>query len=209
MKTDPMPGFVLPVATPRTLGEPNGIEVGAHGFVSPIFRFKERLTQMLITSVTSENFGTGIASARIGWDGRAGRKRILIVDDCREVRELLEQTLARKGYEILCAGTGQDACSCARNEKPDLIIMDVGMPGPVDGMEAARILKSCLEARYAMIIILTGTQDPKAQEDAATAGAKACLLKPFSPLGLLRKIEELLGYLAIELPPTLLSAGDD
>lgn len=120
-------------------------------------------------------------------------KTLLVVDDRWEVRDLLERTLARKEYKILGAGSGLEALASVRDEKPDLIIMDIGMPGLVDGIQATQILKSYPETRDAKVIVLTGTDDPMAPEEAANAGADAFLSKPFSPLDLLRKIDELLG----------------
>lgn len=119
-------------------------------------------------------------------------KTILVVDDHREVQELLEHTLARKGYKILGVRSGQEALTSARNEKPDLIIMDIGMPGPVDGLQATQMLKSYPETRHAKVIVLTGTEDPMAPQESSNAGADAFFTKPFSPVGLLRKIDELL-----------------
>jgi CheY-like chemotaxis protein len=128
----------------------------------------------------------------LGWESDEMRT-LLVVDDHREVRGLLERTLARKDYKMLGAGSGQEALTLARHEKPDLIIMDIGMPGPVNGIQATQILKSHPETRHTKVIVLTGRGDARAPEDAAKAGADAFISKPFSPLDLLRKIEELLG----------------
>jgi len=120
-------------------------------------------------------------------------KSILVVDDRPEVRELLERTLARGDYKIVGVGSGQEAVAIARGETPDLIIMDIRMPGAVDGIEATRILKSYPVSRCAKVIVLTGRGDARDTEEAAKAGADAFFSKPFSPLELLRKVEELLG----------------
>jgi len=120
-------------------------------------------------------------------------KSILVVDDRSEVRELLERTLARADYKIVGTGSGQEALAIARDETPDLIIMDIGMPGAVDGIEATRILKSHPMTRSAKVIVLTGRGDARDPEEAIKAGADVFFSKPFSPLELLRKIEVLLG----------------
>jgi len=120
-------------------------------------------------------------------------KTILVVDDRQEVRDLLERTLASKEYKIRGAGSGQEVLASARDERPDLIIMDIRIPGPVDGIQATQILKSYPETRHAKVIVLTGTKDPRAPEEATKAGADAFFSKPFSPVALLRKIDELLG----------------
>jgi len=119
--------------------------------------------------------------------------RILVVDAHPEVCELLEKTLTRRGHEILRAGSGEDAVTVARDQKPDLILMDILMPGAVNGTEATRILKSDPRTRLAKIIILTGKAEARAMEEAAEAGADSFFSKPYSPLELLRKLDEILG----------------
>lgn len=120
-------------------------------------------------------------------------KKILVVDDCAEVRELLEKTLARGGYETLCAGSGQDALRAVREHKPDLVLMDIMMPGDFNGTETTRMLKSDPETEYTKVVMLTGKEGTRVITDALDAGADGFFAKPFSPLDLLRKIEELLG----------------
>jgi CheY-like chemotaxis protein len=69
-------------------------------------------------------------------------KKILIVDDRLEVRRLVEITLSVENYQIIQAESGQEAINIVKAEKPDLIIMDISMPGEIDGLEATRILKN-------------------------------------------------------------------
>jgi len=71
-------------------------------------------------------------------------KKILIVDDRREIRELVEVTLRVGNFTILQAQSGQEAVKMTRSEKPDLILMYVMMPGKIDGFEASRCSNSCL-----------------------------------------------------------------
>ncbi len=120
-------------------------------------------------------------------------KKILIVDDRPEVVELLQKTLGTGRFDLLFAGTGQDALTVARNQGPDLIVMDIVMPGAPNGTEATRILKSDPETRSSKILILTGKGGALVEEEAMNAGADAFLTKPFSPLELLWRIDELLG----------------
>jgi CheY-like chemotaxis protein len=123
-------------------------------------------------------------------------KRILVVDDEKDVRNLLEETLKRKDYEILQAGTGEDALVISRKIRPDLILMDIMMPGDLNGIEATRMLKADVRTKKSKVIILTSSGTLK--ELAMSAGADAYFLKPFSPLELLRKIDELLGGINLE-----------
>lgn len=120
-------------------------------------------------------------------------KKILVVDDRAEVRDLLERTLARGSYQIFSAGNGQEAVALARDEAPDLIVMDIMMPGDLNGTEATRILKSDPQTRVSKVMILTGKEGAQVVQDATNAGADVFVAKPFSPLELLQKIDELLG----------------
>jgi len=120
-------------------------------------------------------------------------KKILIVDDEPGLRELVEITLKVDEYEILKAETGQKAIEIAKAEKPDLTLMDIKMPGPIDGLEATRILKSDPETRKGTIIILSAKAEASERKEGLDAGADAYFAKPFSPLALIRKVEEVLG----------------
>ena len=117
-------------------------------------------------------------------------KRILVVDDEKDIRKLLEETLKSKDYEILQVGTGEDALVISRKIRPDLILMDIMMPGDLNGIEATRMLKSDVRTKQSKVIVLTSSGTLK--EIAMSAGADAYFLKPFSPLELLRKIDEFL-----------------
>jgi two-component system, OmpR family, phosphate regulon response regulator PhoB len=81
----------------------------------------------------------------------------------------------------------------AENQRPHLIIMDVLMPGTLDGIEATRILKADEQTRDSKILILSGKDAGQMAEEANIAGADAYLAKPFSPLLLLRTVEALVG----------------
>ena len=120
-------------------------------------------------------------------------RKILIVDDVDDVVDLLETTLQRTNCKIVRAENGTVAIERARTEKPHLILMDVMMPGGLDGLEAVRILKSDPETRCCIIIVLTGNHQPADRDGAYEAGADAFVTKPFSPLRLLDQIESLLG----------------
>ena len=120
-------------------------------------------------------------------------KKILIVDDVQDVRDLVERTLRRDDWEILAAQSGEEAVSLARREKPDLIMMDIMMPGKIDGLEATRILKSDPQTRNCVVIMLTAKGQQTDIDMAAKAGADDYFVKPFSPLQLLQKVDDVLG----------------
>ena len=112
-------------------------------------------------------------------------KKILIVDDQPEVRELVEVTLKTGDYQILKAKSGEDAVEIAKTEKLDLIIMDIMMPGGIDGLEATRILKNEPETRDIPVIMLTAKGQESDREKGLEVGADDYFTKPFSPLELI------------------------
>jgi DNA-binding response OmpR family regulator len=120
-------------------------------------------------------------------------KKILIVDDRAEVRELVEVTLRSSEYISLQAESGEKAIEIAKAERPHLIIMDIMMPGGMDGLETTRILKGDPETRESVIIMLTAKGQEIEREEGFKAGADDYFVKPFSPLDLIRKVDEVLG----------------
>jgi len=120
-------------------------------------------------------------------------KKILIVDDQKEVRELVEVTLSLEDYQIFQAKNGEEAVQLARLEKPDLIIMDVMMPGSIDGLEATRILKSNQTTKNCHVIMLTAKGQQDDRDKGLEVGADHYFIKPFSPLELIMKVEKVLG----------------
>ena len=120
-------------------------------------------------------------------------KKILIVDDQEEIRRLVDITLKVEDYQILQAESGEEAIEIVKAEKPDLIIMDIMMPGGIDGLEATRILKNDPETKECLIIMLTAKGQSYEREEGLAAGADDYFAKPFSPLVLIKKVEELIG----------------
>jgi len=121
-------------------------------------------------------------------------KKILIVDDQPEVRELVEVTLRIGDYTILQAANGGQALAVARSELPDLILLDVMMPNSsIDGFEVCRQLKSEPATQLIGIVMLTARGQEVDRELGKRVGADDYFTKPFSPLQLMNKVEDLLG----------------
>jgi CheY-like chemotaxis protein len=120
-------------------------------------------------------------------------KKILIVDDLEEIRNLVEVTLYSEDFEIFQAKSGEEAVEIAKLKKPDLIIMDIMMPGDLDGLEATRIVKNDPETGNSRIVLLTAKGQQDDLEEGFKAGADDYFVKPFSPLELINKVEEILG----------------
>ena len=121
-------------------------------------------------------------------------KKILIVDDQIEVRELVQVTLEIGDYQILSAENGQQAVSIAQAEHPDIILMDIMMPGSeVDGLEACRKLKSDPATSDITIVMLSAKGQDSDIDAGRSAGADDYFTKPFSPIALIEKVEEVMG----------------
>jgi len=119
-------------------------------------------------------------------------KRILIVDDEEKVRKLVEVTLSVGELEILHAASGDEALGVIRETKPDLILLDIMMPGKLDGLDVCRILKKDPETKDIYIIMLTARGQQVDKENGLAAGADDYFVKPFSPMELMDKIDNIL-----------------
>jgi two-component system cell cycle response regulator DivK len=116
---------------------------------------------------------------------------ILVVDDNEPSRDALSRRLERRGYRILAAGDGQQAVATARTELPDLILMDLGLPG-IDGWEATRQLKGGSLTRRIPVIVLSAHAMTNDRDLALAAGADDFDTKPVRFEQLLGKIDTLL-----------------
>ncbi len=116
-------------------------------------------------------------------------KKILIVDDKQEIRDLVEVTLRISDYKIFKASNGEQGVRIAQEEKPDLIIMDIMMPGKIDGLQAAKLLKSSEDTRGSTILILTAKGQKADLVKGKEAGVDGYFVKPFSPLELIQRVE--------------------
>lgn len=118
-------------------------------------------------------------------------KKILIVDDDKHIRALVSATIERDELEILEAEDGEKALEIINKTKPDLVILDVTMPKK-NGLEVCRIIKSQETTRHIYVIMLTGKVEESDLQKGKEAGADEYFIKPFSPLALLHKIDEIL-----------------
>jgi len=120
-----------------------------------------------------------------------GRK-VLLVEDQEDNRRILRDLLTSAGYEIREALTGEDGIRLADEYRPDLILMDIQLPG-VDGYEAARQIKANPALRAIPIIAVTSYALSGDDAQALEAGCEAYVAKPFSRRALLAKVREYLG----------------
>jgi two-component system, cell cycle response regulator DivK len=119
-------------------------------------------------------------------------RRILVVDDQEDNRRILRDLLTANGFQIIEALTGEEAVTRAETEMPDLILMDIQLPG-IDGYEATRQIKARPALRTTPLIVVTSYALSGDDAKAFAAGADAYVAKPFSPRALLAKVREFLG----------------
>ena len=118
-------------------------------------------------------------------------KKVLLVDDKEEVRLLVQTTLEGSDYEFFSATNGKEAVEKALSIKPDLILLDVMMP-EMDGLDACRQIKSNPETKSVHVIMLTAKGQEADIKKGKECGADDYFIKPFSPLALLKKVDEFL-----------------
>lgn len=121
--------------------------------------------------------------------------RILIVDDQPDIRKLIRLTLQHlDGVEIQEADNGGDGWRLAQDFKPDLMLLDVMMPGELDGYQVcAKVKNDPLLKGQTKVILLTARAQKEDEEQGRKAGADAYLTKAFSPLKLLDLMDNMLG----------------
>jgi two-component system, cell cycle response regulator DivK len=116
-------------------------------------------------------------------------KRILYVEDNFQNKRLVKKILEARGYEILEAEDGNQGVEVAKNEKPDLILMDISIPG-MDGIEATQVIKQNPETAHIPVVALTANAMRGDRERFLAAGCDDYLPKPISTPDLLRVIKE-------------------
>jgi two-component system, cell cycle response regulator DivK len=121
-----------------------------------------------------------------------GKGRILIVEDDMDNYELVRFILERVGYDVFLAVNGRDGVAAARWQKPDLILMDLGMP-EMDGWNAARQLKADEATKSIVLYALSAHTLPSERKRAIEAGCDGYVSKPIHMDGFLRMIEGAFG----------------
>jgi DNA-binding response OmpR family regulator len=119
-------------------------------------------------------------------------KRVLIVEDQADIRELIRMTLELEDLDIQEEDNGDAGLSAARATHPDLILLDVMMPGSMDGFEVCRRIKADASSKRIKIVLLTARSQDSDRQEGDQAGADAYLTKPFSPRQLLTVVNRLL-----------------
>jgi PAS domain S-box-containing protein len=131
------------------------------------------------------------AAAAVGLQNASDAKRILIVDDNRDAANTLALLLRRWGHEVHMAYDGNEALAVAEAHRPDLVLLDIGLPGR-DGYEVARLIRSRLELASTTIVALTGYGMEEDRQQSQAAGFDQHIIKPAD----FDKLRDLLGSLS-------------
>ncbi len=115
--------------------------------------------------------------------------KILVVDDEKEIRELLSIYLTEDGYEVIAASNGEEAIDLAQRERPQVILLDVKMPG-LDGIETCKRLKQEERTQFIPVIMVTAYQDRDVE--AYLEGADDFVNKPFDKLEITFRVKSML-----------------
>ena len=116
-------------------------------------------------------------------------KKILLVDDQSDIRRMIRITLG-KAFDVLEAEDGHTALEVARRTQPDLVVLDVMMPGDLDGLQVLDAIRSDPQLMHTRVIMVTARGQAQDYEAGMGRGADAYFIKPFSPLDLVAAIKE-------------------
>jgi two-component system phosphate regulon response regulator PhoB len=116
---------------------------------------------------------------------------IFVVDDEEDILELIRMNLEREGYKVTCIESGEECVKKAREKLPDLIVLDLMLPG-IDGLDVCKILKNDSKTRHIPIIMLTAKGEESDIVTGLELGADDYMTKPFSPKVLTARIKAVL-----------------
>jgi len=128
------------------------------------------------------------------------KERILVVEDEEDIRELLKYNLEKEVYQVSGAATGEEALKAVGNLLPDLILLDLMLPG-IDGLEVCRRVRGEVQTKHVPIIMLTAKGEEADIVTGLELGADDYITKPFSPRVLLARIRAALRRRGQPLPP--------
>jgi len=124
-----------------------------------------------------------------------GAAKILVIDDEKDVLEVLRLVLSRSGYDVTASSSGMEGLASAQSERPDLVLLDIMMQR-MDGWEVLRALKSGAETRDIPVVILSARVEPKDKIRGLQEGAVDYVTKPFAVREILEKVSLILGEVA-------------
>src|SRR5690606_35746894 len=131
-------------------------------------------------------------------------QKILVVDDERDIVELISYSLTKEGYQVYRAYNGKECIEVAKEVNPDLIILDVMMP-EMDGIEACRLMRNMPEFKHTFVVFLTARSEEYSEIAGFHVGADDYIAKPIKPRALMSRINAILRRNA---PENNMATGD-
>jgi len=119
--------------------------------------------------------------------------RILIIEDADSIRHMIEALLTARGHAVVAVSNGVRGIDAALAAAPDVILLDLHLPGALDGFEVCRKLREHATTREVPIVVISAMTDEGSKQRAVEAGTTAYYTKPFSPTALLKEIESIPG----------------
>jgi len=114
--------------------------------------------------------------------------RILIVEDSDAIRRMIEALVTARGFQVTAVSNGAKGLEAAAINVPDVVLLDLNLPGTYDGLEVCRRLRAEPATQSTPIVIITAMADAESKQRALEAGCTAYYTKPFSPTALLKEI---------------------
>ena len=117
--------------------------------------------------------------------------RILVVEDQDSIRRMIEALVGARGYDVTAVASGTKAIDVASVEPPDIVLLDLNLPGQFDGFEVCRRIRADPATKTTPIVIISALSDDESRQTASEAGAPSYYTQPFSPIALLKEVERL------------------
>ena len=117
--------------------------------------------------------------------------RILVVEDQDSIRRMIEALVQARGYQVTAVSSGAKAIDLALTDAPDMVLLDLNLPGQYDGFDVCQRLRADPSTRTVPVVIISAMDDDESRSRATAAGATAYYTKPFSPIALLKEIDRL------------------
>jgi CheY-like chemotaxis protein len=117
--------------------------------------------------------------------------RILIVEDQDSIRRMIEALVQARGYQVTAVSSGAKAIDVALTDPPDIVLLDLNLPGQYDGFDVCTKLRADPQTRTVPVVVISAMDDDESRARATAAGATAYYTKPFSPIALLKEIDRL------------------
>jgi CheY-like chemotaxis protein len=122
--------------------------------------------------------------------------RILVVEDQDSIRRMIEALVQARGYQVTAVSSGVKAIDVALTDAPDIVLLDLNLPGQYDGFDVCQRLRADPATRSVPVVIISAMDDDESRARATAAGATAYYTKPFSPIALLKEIDRLKSLIA-------------